>query len=66
MPNDLLTLIAPGIHYPSTRSGPLLGLCDKDGSFGSPEFVTCPVCRLLILYALEHYGQSEGSEGRKA
>ena len=50
--SDLLVRIAPGIHYPSTRPGPLIGLCGFDGSYGSAEMVTCPNCLQLILEAL--------------
>jgi hypothetical protein len=52
METDILVRIAPGVHYPSTRPGPLIGLCGFDGAYGSAEFVTCPRCLQLIFEAL--------------
>jgi hypothetical protein len=49
---ELLNLSTPGIHAAANVDSigePLRALCGGDGSYGSPELVTCPQCRVKLL-----------------
>jgi hypothetical protein len=49
---EILNLSTPGIHAAANVDSigePLRALCGGDGSYGSPELVTCPQCRVKLL-----------------
>jgi hypothetical protein len=51
---EILQLSTPGIHAAANVDSigePLRALCGGDGSYGSPELVTCPKCREKLLDA---------------